>query len=51
MLSEVSFVKYRYMFRDDLEIVNQVVGEVSIGDSTKISLYGMKSKQDHHGPK
>jgi hypothetical protein len=27
------------------------IGTVSIGDGTKISLYGMKSKQDHHGPK
>ena len=51
VLSEDSSVKYRYMFRDDLEIVNPVVGGVSIGDGTKISLYGVKSKQDHRGPK
>lgn len=44
VLSEDSSVKYRYMSRDDLEIVNPVVGGISIGEGTKLSLYGMKSK-------
>lgn len=44
VLSEDNSVKYRYMYRDDLEIENPMIGGVSIGDGTQVSLYGMKSK-------
>lgn len=43
-LSEDSSVKYRFIYRNDLEIKNPVVGGVSVVDGTKISLYRRKSE-------
>lgn len=51
VLSEDNSVKYRFTYYNDLEIINPVVGGVSVEDGTKISLYARKSKPDHRGPK
>lgn len=50
VLSEDSSVKYRYMFRSGLKIVNPVVGVASVREGTKISLYGRQAKPNHRGP-
>lgn len=41
-LDEDPAVSYRYMFRDDLEIVNPVVGGMRIQPGATVSLYGLK---------
>jgi hypothetical protein len=41
-LAEDPSVQYRYMFRNDIELVNPVVGGISIPPGTKVSLYGVK---------
>lgn len=42
-LEEDPRVLYRYMFRDDLEIVNPVVGGIRTQPGTTVSLYGLRS--------
>ena len=41
-LEEEPSVRYRYMFRDGLEIVNPTVRGISIQPGTTVSLYGVK---------
>jgi len=41
-LEEEPSVQYRYMFREDLEIVNPIVRGISIQPDTTVSLYGVK---------
>jgi hypothetical protein len=41
-LKEDPSVQYRYMFREDLEIVNPIVGGIAIQPGTRFALYGVK---------
>jgi hypothetical protein len=41
-LNENLSVQYRYMFRNDLEVINPVVGGISIQPGTTVALYGVK---------
>ena len=42
MLSEDNSVKYRFLYRTDLTIINPIVGGISIAEGTKVTLYGKK---------